>query len=190
MDDNGMTPRCLVAIDPGHGGSDPGAVGPSGLQEKDVTLPVALRLRDALVTAGCDTVLTRDGDRDVSCAGSPAGVELQARVDVANSAGADVFVALHCNGAAAEAHGTEVWYYHEGQTLAEELCARLGALGLTVRGAKQGGFYVLKYTVMPAVLIEMAFITNPQEEARLGDPAFQGRLAAAICQGLLTSLNQ
>lgn len=191
MEENGMAPRPLVVIDPGHGGSDPGAVGPTGLQEKDVTLAVALQLRAALVAVGCDAVLTRDSDRDVSYANSPAGVELQARVDVANNAGADVFISLHCNAAdAVEAHGTEVWYYHEGQTLAQGLCACLAALDLADRGARQGGFYVLKYTVMPAVLAEMAFITNPEEEARLGQPDFQRQLASALCQGLLAWLNR
>lgn len=191
MIEDSIAPRWLIALDPGHGGSDPGAVGPTEVEEKNITLAVSIKLRDLLTAAGCAVVMTRETDTDVSYPDSPAGVELQARVAVANNAGADVFISLHCNAAASpQAHGTETWYYHDGEPLAQVLTVCLADTGLANRGAKQGSFYVLKYTLMPAVLVEMAFITNPEEETKLADPAFQACVAAAIKQGLLSWLGQ
>ena len=163
-----------VVIDPGHGGSDPGAVG-NGLQEKEVNLDISLRLAALLEADTNDPAgggswevrLTRETDISVS---------LQARVQLANGWPADRFYSIHHNGFSnPAANGIETYAFANGTTAAnlrdrsqEEL---LGALGLTDRGVKTANFYVLVNTTMPAILSEGGFITNPGDAAVLGNPA-------------------
>ena len=109
----------VIAIDPGHGGPEVGAVSPEGdLAEKDVNLRIALRLATLLKADGYQVVLTRDSDRAVDTRYVGAGYptvryDLQARVDIANEAGALLFLSLHNNGGPASEAGTEVWYSQE-----------------------------------------------------------------------------
>ena len=101
-----------VCIDPGHGGSQPGAVGPNGTLEKDITLAVSLKLRDLLKAQGFEIIMTRETDKDVRT--RPQENELQARCNVANNAKADYFVSIHCNAAEDKsAHG----FRHEMDSL-------------------------------------------------------------------------
>jgi N-acetylmuramoyl-L-alanine amidase len=180
-----------ICIDPGHGGSDSGAVGPSGLLEKDVVLAIALQLKGMLEGAGHEVVMTRDSDIDVGYAYDSATVELQARCDISNNADVDYFVSIHCNAAFPEAHGTETWCCdgsEKGTALAQIIDSNIATLGLTDRGVKttaQERLYVLIHTEAPAVLVETAFISNPEEEQQLADPTFQEQLAGAIFNGLL-----
>lgn len=181
----------IIAIDPGHGGSDPGAVGPAGTREKEHTLAISLCLSESMQAAGHKVVLTRDSDRDVAGADVPAVVELQARVDMANRAAADVFISVHINASVnPAAQGTETWYYQDGQALARQIQTEIAGLGLTDRGIKQAGFYVLRHTNMPAALVEAAFISNHAEEALLSTDAFRRRAAAAVAAGIETWLGQ
>jgi N-acetylmuramoyl-L-alanine amidase len=179
-----------ICIDPGHGGSDSGAVGPSGLLEKDVALAIALQLKGMLEGAGHEVVMTRDSDIDVGYAYDSATVELQARCDISNNADVDYFVSIHCNAASSAAHGTETWCCdgsERGTALAQIIDSNIATLGLTDRGVKttaQERLYVLIHTDAPAVLVETAFISNPEEEQQLADPAFQAQLAGAIFNGL------
>ena len=180
-------------IDPGHGGYDPGAVGPSGLKEKDVTLPVALLLAQKLRAVGQEVKLTREGD-----AGDwDSDGDLWKRCQIANDYGANVFISIHANAAANPAgKGMEI-YTTRGQTdadpIAESIADSLIAAfpGLVFRADlsdgdkdKEANFYVLTRTSMPAVLVELAFISNPAEEALLRSPDYQGKAAEAIYQGL------
>ena len=175
----------LIAIDPGHGGSDPGAVGPAGTKEKEHTLAISLYLRNLLAQAGHGVVLTRDTDCDVAAPDATAGEELQARVDIANQAGADMFISVHINAAVnPAAQGGETWYYQTGRELARCLQAQISRLGLRDRGIKQANFYVLRQTDMPAVLVELGFITNPAEEALISSDPFRLQAAAAIADGI------
>jgi len=174
-----------ICIDPGHGGYDPGAVGPSGLREKDVTLAVALVLAGMLREAGCDVVLTRSGDTTPWASLR----DLQERCDLANQAYAELFISIHANAAKnPTATGTETYCYRrggQGERVATAIQRQLvAALGLPDRGVKTAGYYVLKYTVMPAVLVELAFISNPEEEALLGSPPFQQQAAQAIARAI------
>lgn len=179
-----------ICIDPGHSGiPDPGAVGPSGLKESDVTLLVGHALRDLLVLRGHQVAMTRITD-------DPETDALHVRCDIANRFKADVFVSIHCNAAAnAQAHGTETYYLSGstyGQYLAEDVHEQMLELGLRDRGTKTANFYVLKYTDMPAILVELAFISNPMEEELLSTAVFQQRAAAAIAYGIemyVTSLH-
>lgn len=169
-----------IVIDPGHGGKDPGAVGPSGLKEAHVNLRVALKVAEKLRKAGVEVKLTRDSD---------VFVDLQHRCGIANSFNADYFVSIHCNAASTpQAHGTETYCYKfggKGEILARVIQAELIAVtGRANRGVKTANYYVLRRTNMPAVLTELAFISNPEEERLLADVAYREKCALAIANGI------
>lgn len=180
-----MSKRRLFCIDPGHGGYDPGAVGPGGTREKDITLAVSLLLAEKLESAGQGVILTREGD---IVSWTPNN-DLTKRCQVANNSGADVFVSVHCNSATnPAATGTETYHHAssvDGKWLAGVIQGELVAtLGLPDRGVKTANFSVLTGTVMPAVLVELAFISNPAEERMLRTAGCQEQAAEAIFRGL------
>lgn len=167
-----------ICVDPGHGGSDPGAVG--YVVEKDINLAVALKLAELLKADKATVVLTRSGDYDVS---------LEERVAIANSAGCHVFVSIHSNAAtSSSARGFEVYYYYgssSGYQLASLIYNEVLALvSIPGRGVFEAGFYVLKYTYMPAVLVELGFVTNYYDAALLKDNASQWKYAYGILYGI------
>lgn len=216
-----------IVVDPGHGGKDPGAIGPSGLQEKDVVLSIGLlvakKLRDEL---GIDAIMTRSTD---------VFIELQERTAIANQVGADLFVSVHANAALnRSASGIETYYLNLAKTekaaqlaarengtslekvsllqavlfdlmanyklndsahLAEEvqkaLFKRISNRHPSTRnlGVKQGPFYVLVGATMPSILVESAFISNAQEEARLSDPQFLEQTAEGIVDGIYSYIS-
>ena len=179
-----------IVIDPGHGGSDSGAIGPNGLTEKSATLAISRNVANILRNSGAIVTMTRDSDVDVYGPMASDRNELQARVDVGNrDAGNQIFVSIHCNAfTSPSAHGTGTYYLatsYRGQLLAESINdAIVEDTGLADRGPQTARFYVLRNSSMPAVLIETAFISNYQEEALLGDEEFQYKIAAAICKGI------
>jgi len=165
-----------VCIDPGHGGSDPGAVG-NGQQEKTNTLNTALKFKawldkDTQDTAGGGSwsiVMTRTTDVDVS---------LQGRCDIANNNNCNRFMSIHNNAADdTSANGTETYSYSAPSTasdLRDKIQTRMiEAWNRTNRGVKTAGFYVLKYTNMPATLSELAFITNAADSVYTGGSSWQ-----------------
>lgn len=182
-----------IVIDPGHGGRDPGAIGPTGVQEKFINLDVARQLADILMPIA-HVRLTRDGDWAL---GPNLSADLQARADIANKWNADVFVSIHCNSAENKtAHGAEV-YTTPGQgqcdILAESIIkameAQLSELYFRKDlsdgdSDKEEWFAVLWKTDMEAALVEIAFLSNPTEEALLENPAFRARAARAIAEGI------
>lgn len=173
-----------LVIDPGHGGYDPGAIGPTGITEAAVNLAIARLLSGLMSDAGHTVLMTWGGD-ELSLPNDEASVELEERCATANQAQADLFVSIHCNASDnPEAHGTETWYHCAGDQLAYTVQQYLANLGLADRGIKQGSFYVLKYTDMPAILIETAFVSNIQEEQLLAAPDFQHQAAQAIARGI------
>lgn len=177
-----------VCLDPGHGGSDSGAVHRAGLAvEKDVSLDICLRAAKLLRARGWKVFLTREDDRDVSYAGSSNSEELWARAKVANDAGTDVFVSVHCNAASnTAAVGTSLHVYKRGdRALAEEMYnSVVHATGRYPRGIQQDRFYVLVHTNMPAVLVETAFISNDEGARLLATPAYRQKIAEGIADGL------
>ncbi len=214
-----------VVLDPGHGGHDTGAIGPTGLMEKDVVLDLALRLRRLLQERlGLRVIMTRTED---------VFVPLQERTAIANRAKADFFISIHVNGASKRrAVGFETFYFtressdsdarasaqrenlvieadaardkdqdsllriiladmavtrdiRESSQLAELTLTSLeNLLKMENRGVKSGPFYVLATAAMPAILVESAFITNPNEERRLQREAYRQRLAEAMFEGI------
>lgn len=168
----------VIGIDPGHGGDDPGAIGPGGTYEKDITLALALRVRDLLTEAGARVVMTREDDRWVG---------LYDRAGVVNEAGADVFVSIHLNAApSGNISGVEVYRHPSGDTaFARALHQRmLNATGLPNRGLVAADFVVLRETRMPGALVECAYLSNPREEQLIRTGDFQERVVGAIFEAL------
>ena len=169
----------VVAIDPGHGGSDPGAIGPSGVREKDVALAIAQDLRALLIRLRIDVVMVRDAD---------VFVPLEDRARIAARGGATVFVSIHANAAVnPDANGTQVFYLTpQSAPLAAAIADETShAAGVGSRGVAVARFAVLVGNPhIPAVLVETAFVTNPREEQLLRDPAGQQTFAQGILQGL------
>lgn len=174
----------IVCLDAGHGGSDPGAVNANlGIAEKNLTLRIVGLLRDTLNRRGISVVVTRDCD---------IYVPLSARCRVANSALADLFVSVHINASPKpEAHGIETWYYAksaQGANFARAVHAEIRDVYSTLdRGVKASqGFYVLKYTHMPAILVECGFITNDADVTELSKESVLADLASAIADGIIS----
>ena len=179
----------IITIDPGHGGSDSGAVGPNGYTEKEGAFAISQKVASILNQSGAKVVMTRDSDVDVYGPNAFARNELQARVDVGNNANSDIFVSIHCNAFVnPAANGTQTFYYgssYQGQRLAQSIQEKMiEANGLRDRGISTCNFYVVKHSYMPAVLIETAFITNYDEEALLSDDEWQTTMAKAIAEGI------
>lgn len=174
----------VIVLDAGHGGSDRGAVGPSGLTEKEVTLSVALKAEQMLSNAGANVVMTRWTDVDVASPNASNTEELGARVAKAPY-DAEVFISIHCNAFSnPNSNGMETFYY-SGSPESYRLAALLNDEllrygGLNNRGIKSANFYVIKHSTCPASLIELGFITNYEEESLLADDEYQTRLAQAI----------
>ncbi|MGQ0811801.1 MAG: N-acetylmuramoyl-L-alanine amidase [Nitrospiraceae bacterium] len=216
-----------IVVDPGHGGRDPGTVGPHGTAEKDVTLLVALQLRELLSRLPNTRVLmTRD--RDVF-------VELEDRTRFANSKEADLFVSIHVNShPQRNVKGLEIYHFGEAQDQrALEVAARengtpLSSTGVgweylvadllttkkieaslelawttkqamvthlngryttTDHGVKTAPFYVLRFTTMPSILAEIAFMSNPAEEELMRNRAFVNQVAESLFEGVTAFLN-
>ncbi len=188
----------LVVIDPGHGGADPGAVGQSGLLEKDVVLWVANSLEPLLNRVAVYTRKVRDGDYDLAQnARNPSGsrktADLRERVTQANEVDADLYISLHANSFPSPRwSGAQTFYYpgkEEGRRLAESIQRRLvEAFPENRRTARPGEYFVLRETEMPAVVVEIGFLSNPQEEELLATPDHQRKLADAIYRGIVDFL--
>ena len=172
-----------IVIDPGHGGPDAGTQGRGIIAERVVVLDVALQLASLLEQAGSRVWLTRRGDY----LPPPASRGLAARVDVARRAGADVFISLH-----ADAHpdpsvrGVTTYYYRNDSlplayAVHEELTAVLRAPD---RGVRQAEFYVVQAAPVPAILVELGYLTHPYEATLLARADYRRQAAAALAQGL------
>ncbi|NFC93767.1 N-acetylmuramoyl-L-alanine amidase [Clostridium botulinum] len=178
-----------VIVDAGHGGYDSGAVGPTGIKEKDVTLKVALKLGKILENSGVNVIYTRTSD-NVSWP-SNESQDLAARVAIANNNNTDLYVSIHANSFNGSANGTETYYYDgsaKGKETAEKVQKELvNSIGLYDRGVKTAGYYVLKNTISPSILVELGFIDNRNEEILLNSDWFQQKCAEAIAKGILST---
>ncbi len=175
----------LIVLDPGHGGSDRGTIH-GGVAEADLTLDMAKRLRDILVARGWEVKMTRDTDVDVYAPGDSARDELQARVDVANKAGARLFVSIHANAFINSGpYGTTCYVSKpEDVGLARIVEAQLAGDGTKDDGIVKSHLYVTLHTRMPAVLIETAFLSNPSDYALLTSSAWREKVAQEIANGI------
>lgn len=173
----------MVWIDAGHGGRDPGAIGIGGLRETDVVLDISEEVARILEQQGAQVRMTRRSDNFVS---------LQGRANMANRAGADVFVSIHANAVgnrSTSVNGAETFHYpgsSSGYSLARSIQSRvIRDTNMRNRGVKSARFYVLKYTNMPAALVEVGFVTGSQDAARLRNPAFRREMAESIAKGII-----
>lgn len=173
----------VVVIDPGHGGADPGAVGIGGLQEKRIVLDVSTQVSNLLRRRGINAVMTRTGDQEV---------DLPPRVAKAEGLRAKVFVSIHSNAISLsrpDINGLETYYYASGYPLASAIHKSiLQGAPVSDRGIRQARFYVLRKTSMPAVLVELGYVTGSTDAARLNTAAHRQKLAAAIAQGIANYL--
>lgn len=187
--------RPVVCVDAGHGGYDPGAIGPSGTKEKNITLPVALKVGSILKSKNINVVYTRTSD-NVSWP-SVEVQDLQKRCDISNNVKANYFVCIHCNSGVSSASGTETYYLRgssagsAAQILAGNIQNEIVKLaGSKDRGIKTAGYYVLENTNCPAILTELGFISNPSEEALLKSDSYQSKCAEAIAEAVLKCLGK
>lgn len=192
----GLLAGRVIFIDPGHGGPDPGSVGGQGALEKDIVLNIALILRDYLTEAGAIVHMSRTEDTDLS--GMDDGPlskrkrrDLLARVDMINSSGADIVVSIHANAIGSPRWSGGQTFYHPAsppasRLLAEEIQRELVHItGQTDRAINHHiEHIVLRQARMPAVTVEVGFLSNPQEERLLMGRAYQERVAWAIFVGI------
>lgn len=175
----------LIVIDAGHGGSDIGAMH-GGVSEAQLTLDMAKRLRDLLVARGWEVKLTRETDVDVYAPNDSARDELQARVDVANRAGARIFISIHVNSFINSGpYGTTTYISKaDDVALARDLERRLADDGTKDDGIVKSHLYVTLHTKMPAALVETAFLSNPSDYALLTSPDWRQKVAQEMAEGI------
>ena len=180
----------VITIDPGHGGSDPGAIGPNGTMEKDVTLAISKKLKKALEDKGAIVNMTRTTDVDVYGPNASGPDELQARVDVGTANKSDIFVSVHINSFSNPNVGGITTYYYDKNQYDTRLASRVQAKiadesGFAGdRGIQPGNIYVLRRSLMPAILLELGFISNPKEEALLKQADVQQQFADEVAAGI------
>lgn len=172
-----------IVIDPGHGGSDPGAVY-QGVYEKDINLDIALRLKKVLEDNGAKVLMTRESD---------IYVNLYARAGMANEINADLFVSIHCNSSLnPQTSGVQTLYFPtmEKKRFAEVIQkSMVEALGITDLGiVERTALVVIRETNMPSCIIEVAFMSNPKDLSLLMDPNFRQKAAEGIFKGILRFL--
>ena len=176
-----------IFIDPGHGGPDPGAKG-NGVTEEVVNLNVSLELARLLRQAGYDVMIYRTtSDENVL---QNKNADLSNRAQMANNWGADYFISIHTNSSEnTAAQGVEAYVYRLGgasERLGKSITNSVATiLGSRNRGVMQANFAVLKRTNMPAVLVELGYLTNATEALNLNSPAWQRAVAGAIFQGIV-----
>ncbi len=176
----------LIVIDPGHGGSDPGSVR-GNVREAQLTLDMAKRLRDVLVARGWQVIMTRTTDVDVYKPNDSAHEELQARDDVANNAGARLFVSIHVNAFINAGPRGTTTYYSKPDDIPLAQAVQSGfaaALGTKDDGTVKSHLYVTLHAAMPAILVETAFLSNPDDLAKLTSSDWREKLATAIADGI------
>jgi N-acetylmuramoyl-L-alanine amidase len=168
-----------VVLDAGHGGIDKGARGVDGSLEKTYALDTAKRIEKGLKRSGYRVIMTRKGDYFVP---------LPTRASVSNRQRGAVFVSVHYNWARrSSAYGTETYYYNSrSYPLAANIQRELGRISSN-RGVKRARFHVLRNNARPAALVELGFMSNPEEMRRIKSPLYRQRLADAVVRGIVKS---
>jgi N-acetylmuramoyl-L-alanine amidase len=181
--------RVLVMLDPGHGGKDPGAIGPSGLREVDVILPVAKRVAEILERQGIAVKMTRNSDYFVG---------LDERVTMSREAGASLFVSIHANSIddRPDVNGLELYHYNLGQSFAETVHGAIldyvnkNGFYLADRHVRSARFLVLRKSAIPAILVETGYLTSEAEAARLRRDDYQKVMAEGIAKGIVQYIKE
>lgn len=179
----------IITLDPGHGGSDPGAVGANGTKEKNITLAIAEKVEELLKKRGAKVYMTRTTDKDVYGPYASDVDELQARVNVAEKYDSDLFISLHINSSVNKKIGGFSTYYYPktsqdlkiAKAIQDQLTSNFGVDDL---GVREANFYVIKRSTMPATLLELCFISNEKEEKLMNSKWFQNKTAKLIAEGI------
>ena len=179
----------IITIDPGHGGSDPGAVGDKGTLEKNITLEISKRLKQNLEEMGAIVHMTRSTDKEVAGPGASDVDELQARINVAEKNNSDLFISVHINSSVNKKVGGFSTYYYPktkfdakiAKSIQDNLTENYGRDNL---GLREANFYVIKRCSMPATLLELCFISNKKEEKLMRGNWFQTKTAKLIAEGV------
>ena len=174
----------VIVVDPGHGGDDPGAVVGETL-EKHIVLDIAKDLKELLEQQGARVVLTRESDVSL---GGPMREELGRRVALVREHKAAAYVAIHANKDSCNCWGAQTFYQKKGMPAGKELAlaiqGQLRRLTPTTRVALPADYFVLRTSPVPAAMVEVGFLTNAKEKARLQDPSYQRTVAMAVALGL------
>ncbi len=173
-----------ILIDPGHGGEDPGTLSSDQTDnEKNYTLPIAMKLKQTLEALGAKVSLTRDQDEFVS---------LEDRTNQANQEDPDLFLSIHFDSSwDTTLSGTTTYFYHmEDEHLAETLNSSLRDHNLNNIGVAFGNYFILRESQVPSLLLELGFISNDEELSQLRDEAYQQELADSICDGIVNYFKQ
>lgn len=178
-------PTQTVVVDAGHGGKDPGKVGPRGLPEKTIALDIAMKVAERLEKEGVKVVRTRRSDSFVG---------LDERAATANRTKADLLISIHADAAEIEsASGMTLFIARnaldQSKTLARSVETAITSAGFACRGIRQNDFRVLANHSRPALLVETGFLTNKTEARKLNDPAYRARIADAIAEGVISYLS-
>jgi N-acetylmuramoyl-L-alanine amidase len=177
-----------IIVDAGHGDYDPGAIGPSGVREKDVNLAVAKYLKAELENYGATVLLTRSTD---------VFLELSERTDIANRSDYDAFVSIHSNSFSSTSRGTQTFYdtsvnFNGAQSklMAQDVQTALtNHVGTYNRGITDNDFFVTRENELPSILVELAYLSNPTEEQLLKSDSFRRKASAGIRIGLQNFFN-
>ncbi|WP_075983414.1 N-acetylmuramoyl-L-alanine amidase CwlD [Bacillus massilinigeriensis] len=185
----------IILLDPGHGGPDGGA-GDKDALEKDIALSVSLKLRDYLQEQGALVIMTRESDTDLADEDtkgySRRKVEdLKKRLDLINNSGADFYISIHLNAIpSARWSGAQTFYAPQlienrraARFIQEEL--RINLENTTRKAKAMNSVYILKHSNIPGVLVEIGFLSNPVEKAKLKNDDYQEKVAASIYKGML-----
>lgn len=180
-----------IAVDPGHGGYDPGAKGPSGTLEKDLNLAIAFKLKAALEQSGAKVVMTREQDVDLVTPGEGTKKfrDLSNRLKIVEENHATLLISIHMNSFGSRWRGAQVFYHPKNIKNQELAVAIQEELRLQLNNTNRQALpinsaFLLQEAEIPAVIVEAGFLTNPNEEKLLKDPAYQEKIAQAIIAGI------
>ena len=186
----------VIVVDAGHGGVDPGAVAESGVLEKDVTLKVAFMLRDYLQQAGAQVVLLRDTDKDLANENTKGysrrkSEDLKQRVETIRAAHPSLLVSLHCNAVpSAKWSGAQTFYHGElpeSKALAASIQEALReTLGMSRTITERNDIYLLKHSGVAGSLVELGFLSNPDEAQLLTQEKHQQLLTLSVYKGIVS----
>ncbi|HIR28571.1 MAG TPA: N-acetylmuramoyl-L-alanine amidase [Candidatus Choladousia intestinigallinarum] len=197
--ESSMEGKGTIILDPGHGGRDPGMTGSTGVNEKELNLVYAKKLKELLEQAGYEVIMTRETEEGLydEDAANKKAQDMQRRCALIEEVKPLLTVSIHQNSYQdSSVRGPQVFYYEhstEGQKLASMIQKQLNE-ELTETTSRQekanSTYYILKQSKGTAVIVECGFLTNPQEEALLIQEDYQNRAAAAICRGILEYLGE
>lgn len=179
----------VIVIDPGHGGNDPGKVGINGVDEKDINLSIALKLKESLEKRGVRVVMTRENDASLATLGATnkKTSDMNNRIEIINSCHADMLISIHQNSyTSPDVKGAQVFYHDSSddsriiaQTLQNALVSEVDPENK--REAKAGNdYFILRKSTCPGVIIECGFLSCPKEAAKLVDEEYQWKIAETI----------